>query len=155
MGRRDRIQVVVAPVARIARVMWVIYRLMVLLAVVSLRVVWATCRVLVLLVMPTVGVLSVMSRLLVPLAILSRLARVLQGVLRLPVPLVMTTVGLLQVMVLGVSSRMGGRRLCWAWALGTPGGGLGGRLWSVGSPVLAVLVASGFWACPLLSWRGC
>ena len=91
-----------------------------------------TRRVLASLVMPTVRVLSVMPRVLVPLVMLSPMARVLQGLLRLPVPLVMTTVRVLQVMVPGVSSRMGGRRRCWTWALTTPGGGLGGRLWSVG-----------------------
>ena len=107
-----------------------------------------------LLVMPTVRVLSVMPRLLVPLVMLSLMARVLQGVLRLPVPLVMTTVRVLQVMFLGVSSRMDGRRQCWACTLATPGGGLGGRFRSVGSLVLAVLVASGVWACPRRSWRG-
>ena len=112
-----------------------------------------TRRVLALLVMPTLRVLSVMPRLLVPLVMLFLLARVLQGVLRLPVPLVMTRVRVLQVMVLGASSRMGGRRRCWAWALATPGGGLAGRLWSVGSPVLAVLVASGLWGCPHQSSR--
>ena len=39
MGWGNRIQVVVPPVARIARVMWVMYRLMVPPAVVWLRVV--------------------------------------------------------------------------------------------------------------------
>ena len=80
------------------------------------------------------------------------MARVLQGVLRLPVPLVMMTVRVLQVMVLGVCPRMGGRRWYWVWALATPGGRLAGRLWSVGSPVLPVLVASGVLACPRQSW---
>ena len=106
-----------------------------------------------LLVMPTVGVLLVMPRVLVPLVMLSLIARVLQGVLRLPVPLVMTTVRVLQVMVMGVSLRMGGRRRCWVWALATSGEGLGGRLWSVDPPALAVLVACGVWACPRQSWR--
>ena len=155
MGWGNRIQVVVPPVARVARVMWVMYRLMVLLAVVSLRVVLATRRVWAVVVMPTVRVLSVMPRFLVPLVMLSRLAGVLQGVLRVPLPLVMRMVRALQLLVLGVSSRMGGRQRCWAWALATPGGGLGGRLWFVGSPVLAVLVACGVWACIRLSWRGC
>ena len=41
----------------------------------------------------------------------------------------------------------------WVWALATPGGGLGGRLWLVDSPVLVVLAASVFWACPRQSWR--
>ena len=138
---------------RIARVMWVMYRLMVPLAVVLLNVVWLTRRVLAFFVMPTVRSLSVMPRVLVPLVMLSLMARVLQGVLRLPLPLVRTTVRVLQVMVLGVTSRMGRRRRCWAWALATPGRGLGRLFWSVGSQVLAVLVASGVWACPRQSWR--
>ena len=153
MGWGNRIQVEVPPVARMARVMWVMYRLMVPLAVVVLRVVYVTRRVLALLVMPTMTVLSVIPRVLVSLVMLSLMARMLQVVLPLPVPLVMTTVRVLQVMVLGVSSRMGGRRRCWAWALASPGGWLVGRLWSVGSPVLAVLVASGVWACPRQLWR--
>ena len=39
MGWRNRIQVVVPPVVRVVRVMWVTHRLMVLLAVVLLGVV--------------------------------------------------------------------------------------------------------------------
>ena len=95
-----------------------------------------TRRLLALLVMLTVRVLSVVPRLLVPLDMLSLIARVLQ------------------VIVLGVSLLMGVRRRCWAWALATPGAGLGGRLRSVGSPVMPVVVASGVWACPRLSRRG-
>ena len=106
-----------------------------------------TRRLLALLVMPMVSVLSVIPWVLPPLVMLSLTARVLQGVLRLRVPLVTTTVRVLQVIVLGVSLQ------CWAWALATPGGGLSVRLWSVGLPVLAVLVASGVWACPRQLWR--
>ena len=62
-------------------------------------------------------------------------------------------VRVLLVMVLGVGPRMGGRRRFWAWVLPTPGGGPGGRWWSVGSPVLAVLVASGVGVAPRQSWR--
>ena len=51
-------------------------------------------------------------------------------------------VRVLLVMVLGVAPAI-------------PGGGTRGWKWFVGSPVLAVLVASGVWACPLLFWRGC
>ena len=65
--------------------------------------------------------------------------RVLQGVLWLTVP----TVRVLQVMVLGVGPRVGGRRWFCARALATPGDGPSGRCWSVCSPDLAVLVASG------------
>ena len=148
MGWGNRIQVVVLPVARIARVTWAMYRLMVPLVVLLLRVV--TRRVLASLVMPTVRVLSVKPQVLVLFVMISLMARVL---LRLPVPLVMTTVRVLQVMVLGVSPRMGARRWYWVGALATPGGGLGGRLWSVGSLVLAVFVASGVWACPRQSSR--
>ena len=126
---------------------------MVPLAVVLLRVVYVTRWVLAFLVMLTVSLLSVMPGVLVPLVMLCLMARVLQGVSRLPVPLVMTTVRVLQVIDLGVSSPVDGRRRCLAWALATPGGGLGGRLWSGGSPVLAVLVASGVWACPRQLWR--
>ena len=119
-----------------------------------------TLRVLASLVMPTVRVLPVMPRVSVPLVMQWRMvslvmlpvmARVLQGVLRPPVPLVMTTVRVLQMMVLSVG--MGGRWRCWAWAIATRGGGLGGRWWSVGSPVLLVLVASGVGACSGENWR--
>ena len=55
--------------------------------------------------------------------------------------------------VLGVGPRMGGRRRFWVWGLATPGAGPGGRWWSVGSLVLAVLVASGVEASPRQSWR--
>ena len=64
------------------------------------------------------------------------------------VALVMTTVWLLWVMVLFVHG------LSWAWALATPGGGLGEHLWLVGLPALVVLAASGVWAGPRQSWRG-
>ena len=74
-------------------------------------------------------------------------------VLRITVPLVMTTLRWLQLMVLGVGPRMGGRRRFWTWALATPGGWSGRRWWSVGSPVLAVFVASGVGAAPRQSWR--
>ena len=108
-------------------------------------------------VIPAVRVLPVMPRVLVPLVMqwwtaslvmLALVVRVLQGMLRLLVPLVMTTVRVLQAMVPGVGPRMGGHRRLWARALSTPGGGPGGRWWSLGSPVLAVLVASGVGACP-------
>ena len=56
-------------------------------------------------------------------------------------------------MVPGVGLRMRGRRQFWAWALANPGGGPGGRWWSVSLPVLAVLVASGVGAAPRHSWR--
>ena len=65
MGWGNCIQVVVLPVARIARVTWVMYRLMVPLAVLLLTVV--TRRVLASLVMPTVKLLSVMPQVLVSL----------------------------------------------------------------------------------------
>ena len=58
----------------------------------------------------------------------------------------------LQVMVLGVGPRIGGRWRFWAWALASPGGGPGGRWWSVSLPVLAVLAASGVSAAPRHSW---
>ena len=105
-----------------------------------------------LLVMPTVRVLPVMPRVFLPLvtqwwmvslAMLALMLRVLQGMLRLTVPLVMTAVRVLQVMVLGVGTRMGRSRRFWVWALATAGGGPCGPWWSVGSPVLAVLIASG------------
>ena len=48
---------------------------------------------------------------------------------------------------------MGGRRLVWAWALATPGGGSSGCCWSVGASVLAVLAASGVGAAHHHSWR--
>ena len=95
----------------------------------------------------------VMQCWMVSLVMLALMLRVPQGMLRLLVPLVMTTVRVLHVMVLGVGPRMGGRQRFWAWALATPGGGPGGRWWSVGSPVLAVLVASSVGACPRESWR--
>ena len=79
--------------------------------------------------------------------------RVLQGMLRLTVALVMTTVRALRVMVLGMGPRMGGPRRIWALALATPGRGPGKRCRLVGSPVLAVLVASGVRAAPRQSWR--
>ena len=55
--------------------------------------------------------------------------------------------------VLGVGPRMGSRGRFWAWALATPGRGPGGRCWSVCSPVLAVLVASGVGVAPRRPWR--
>ena len=59
----------------------------------------------------------------------------------------------LLVMVLGVCLRMGCRQLFWAWGSTTPGRGPGGRWWSVGSPVLAVLVTSDVGAGPRQTWR--
>ena len=48
---------------------------------------------------------------------------------------------------------MGGRQWSWARALATPGGGSGGRCWSVGAPLLAVLLTSGVVrASPCHSW---
>ena len=61
------------------------------------------------------------------------------------------TVRVLQLMDVGL--RMGGRRWFWARAVGTRGGGSSGSCWSVGGPVLAVLVASGVGAAPRDSWR--
>ena len=81
------------------------------------------------------------------------MVRVLQGMLRLTVPLPMTMVRAFQVMVLGVGPRLGGCWRFWAWALATPDGGPGGRWWSVGSPFLAVLFASGVGTAPGQSWR--
>ena len=162
MGWMNRIQVVVLRLVRIARVMWVMYQLMVLLVVPLLRVVEVTHRVSAALVMPTVRVLPLMPLVLVPLVMhwwmvslvtVALMVRVLQGMLRVTVPLMMTTVRVLQEMVLGVSPRLVGCRLLLAPPLATPGGGPGWRWWSVGSPVLAVLVASGVGAGPGKSWR--
>ena len=51
--------------------------------------------------------------------------------------------------VMGAGLRMGG--CWWFWAVASPGGG---RCWSVGAPILAVLVASGdVGASPCHSWR--
>ena len=51
--------------------------------------------------------------------------------------------------VMGAGLRMGG--CWWFWAVASPGGG---RCWSVGAPVLAVLVASGdVGSSPRHSWR--
>ena len=51
--------------------------------------------------------------------------------------------------MMGAGLRMGGR--WWFWAVASPGGG---RCWSIGAPVLAVLVASGdVGASPRDSWR--
>ena len=62
-------------------------------------------------------------------------------------------VSVLLVMVVGVRPRMGGHRQFWVWGLVILGGGPDGRWWSVGSPILAVLVASGVGAAPRQSWR--
>ena len=65
--------------------------------------------------------------------------RVLQGVLRWTAPMVRV----LEVLVLGAGPCVGGHRWFWGRALASPGGGPGGRCWSVCSPNLAVLAASG------------
>ena len=71
-------------------------------------------------------------------------------------PLVLTTVRVSQVTVLDGGPRMGGCRRLPTWALASPGGGPGGCWWSLGSSVLAVLVASGLGAAPpWCCWQCC
>ena len=79
------------------------------------------------------------------------MVRVLHGLLQLTVRLVLTTVRVLQVIFLVVGLRMGDLRQFWELALATPGRGPAGCCWSVGSLVLAVLVASGVRAAPRLA----
>ena len=61
------------------------------------------------------------------------------------------TVRVLQVMDVG--PRMGRPQWFWERALATPGGGSSWRCWSVGAPVLAVLVAFGVGAAPRHYWQ--
>ena len=81
------------------------------------------------------------------------MVRLLHGMLPLTVLLVMTTVRVLPVMVLGAGLWMGGRGGPWAWALAILGAEPAGRCWPVGTPVLALLLASGVKQTPRQSWR--